>query len=160
MLQPLLQHENGYPLSKNTVSLEELEAMCRNDNINIAYSASPKREKATAGTILQKCLLEVERFRTRMTKSLCVFKLGMTTNPAIRFKWYQDDNYTNMTLLHVTENAGVAQMLEASLIVCHMGQTGCRNEKRGGECPPSCVQEPFHFVYVVGARADCMKPIR
>ena len=65
-----------------------------------------------------------------------------------------------MVLLHVTENAGVAQMLEASLIAIHMSQTGCRNEKHGGECPPSCALEPFHFVYIVGARADCMKRIR
>ena len=65
-----------------------------------------------------------------------------------------------MALLHVTENAGVAQMLEASLIAMHMSQTGCRNEKHGGECPSSCALEPFHFVYIVGARADCMKRIR
>lgn len=142
------------------MSLEEFETMCRKHEIAITYLATPKRERATAGTILQRCLYEVEKFRTKMTKSLCVFKLGLTTNPIIRFNFYKDANYSHMALLHVTENAGVAQMLEASLIAIHMSQTGCRNEKHGGECPPTCALEPFHFVYVVGARADSMKRIR
>lgn len=142
------------------MSLEKLEMTCRKHEIAITYLATPKRERATAGTILQRCLYEVEKFRTKMTKCLCVFKLGLTTNSIIRFKFYKDDNYSHMVLLHVTENAGVAQMLEASLIAMHMSQTGCRNEKHGGECPSSCALEPFHFVYIVGARADCMKRIR
>ena len=135
--QLLQRHDDGYLIPHEAMSLEEFETMCRKHEIAITYLATPKRERATAGTILQRCLYEVEKFRTKMTKSLCVFKLGLTTNPIIRFNFYKDANYSHMALLHVTENAGVAQMLEASLIAIHMSQTGCRNEKHGGECPPT-----------------------
>ena len=140
--------------------LQELEGMCRKHGIGVSYLPFPKRLKATAGTILQRCLREVETFRNKMNKNLCVFKLGLTSNPIVRFRFYQEANYTHMTLLHVSEIPGVAQMLEASLISSHMTQHGCRNERFGGECPPGSEMEPYHFVYIVGARADSMKPIR
>ena len=129
--KPLQRDHDGYPMAHEAMSLEEFEMMSRKHEIAIAYLATPKRERATAGTILQRSLYEIEKFRSKMTRSLCVFKLGLTTNPIIRFKFYRDDNYSHMALLHVTENAGVAQMLEASLIAIHMSQTGCRNEKHG-----------------------------
>ena len=94
-----------------------------------------------------------------MGKQLCVFKVGLTANPPLRFEFYKDANYTHMSLLHVTENAGVAQMLEAALIAFCIDQHGCRNQRYGGEGPP-CAGNLFHFVYVVGARADQMKAIR
>ena len=41
-------------------------------------------------------------------------------------------------------------MLEAALIAANIDETGCRNQKYGGEGPPSSEHEPFHFAYVVG----------
>lgn len=146
--------------SQNAAKLDELEALCQNHGITISYQSSTKRLKATAGTILQRCLSQVENFRTRMNKNLCVYKVGLTSHPSLRFRFYKEANYTHMTLLHVTEHAGTAQMLEAALIAFHLSQHGCRNERFGGEGPPAAHEEPFHFVYIVGARADCMKPIR
>ena len=95
-----------------------------------------------------------------MSLSLCVYKLGMTSDPIVRFQFYKEANYTHMSLLHCTANLGVAQMLEAALIASNLSQHGCRNQRYGGEGPPSVEHEPFHYVYIVGARADQRKAIR
>lgn len=129
--------------------------------ICISYLSFSRRPKAnTAGSILQRCLSQVSQFRDRMGRKLCVYKLGLTSNPIVRFDFYKQDNYTHMTLLHATSNLGVAQMLEAALIAPNLSEKACRNERYGGEGPPCCEQQCFHFVYVVGARADQFKPIR
>ena len=96
-----------------------------------------------------------------MNRAVCVFKVGLTTDPVVRFGFYWDANYERMVLLHVTENMGVAQVLEAALIAPNLKQVGCRNEKFGGEGPlcKSLHGKTLHFFYVVGARADQMKPI-
>lgn len=93
-----------------------------------------------------------------MNRSLCVFKIGMTANPLLRFHFYAKGNYSHMSLLHVTKNIGVAQMLEAALIQTHMAEKQCRNEKLGGDGPPTN-QDGHYFVYIVGARADVFKRI-
>lgn len=155
-------HEQPEPSSSSPSPITELEAIetsCHDHGILVSYLSSHKRARATAGTILQRCLSQVDQFRKQMNKSLCVFKLGITSNPAVRFQFYKEANYTHMTLLHVSQNAGAIQMLEAALIAFHLSQPGCRNERFGGEGPSTALREPFHFMYIVGARADCMKPI-
>ena len=142
-----------------STSLNEIEKECCSHGITISYLPSQQRLRSTAGTILQRCLSKVEHFRTKMNKSLCVYKLGITADPCIRFFYYKEGNYTHMSLLHVSENLGTIQMLEAALISSHMFQKGCRNERLGGEGPPAQV-EPFYFVYIVGARADGRKSIK
>lgn len=94
-----------------------------------------------------------------MNRKLCVYKVGLTSKPALRWEYYKEANYTHMVLLHFSSNLGLIQMLEAALIAANLNETGCRNERYGGEGPPS-ENEPFHFVYVVGARADTFKSIR
>lgn len=141
-------------------TLDQIEMACCNHGITVSYLPSLQRLKSTAGTILQRCLLQVDQFRNKMNKNLCVYKLGITAYPPLRFQFYQEANYTHMTLLHVSENAGVAQMLEAALIASNLSQVGCRNQRLGGEGPPTANHEPFHFVYIVGARADSRKSIR
>ncbi len=161
-LRDLNIKEGVVPSASSTLpitKLEELEAVCHQHGIMVAYLPSPKRIRVTAGTILQRCLSQVDQFRFRMNKNLCVYKIGLTSCPPLRFQFYKEVNYTCMTLLHVCEHVGIAQMLEAALIASHVSQTGCRNERLGGEGPPSSHEEPFHFVYIVGARADCMKSI-
>lgn len=139
--------------------LKQIELDSLRGGICISYLSS-KQNIATAGTILQRCLSHVSQFRNRMGRSVCVFKLGMTSNPLIRFEFYKEANYTHMTLLHVSDNLGAVQMLEAALISANVSEKGCRNQKYGGEGPPCSQKEPYHFVYVVGARADQFKPIR
>ena len=65
-----------------------------------------------------------------------------------------------MSLLHVTQNMGEAQMLEAALIAQNIGEKGCRNEKLGGDGPNHLSPQSFYFVYVAGAQADSLKAIR
>lgn len=157
---PCHEHCQVLQESMTRSRLADLEMMCEQHRITISYWPSPKRLRATAGSILQRCISQVDHFRNRMNRDLCVYKLGMTSHPPLRFQFYQEANYTCMTLLHVTENLGVAQMLEAALIASNMSQQGCRNERFGGEGPPAVESEQFHFVYIVGARADCLKAIR
>lgn len=156
-------HLSGTEPSKFTVesepSLKEQEHQCQVNGICISYLKFYRRQTATAGTILQRCLSEVSSFRDRMGRKLCVFKLGLTSNPILRFDFYKEANYTHMTLLHVSDQLAVTQMLEAALIAFNLNETGCRNQRYGGEGPPCPPNAVFHFVYIVGARADQMKPI-
>ena len=137
-----------------------MEKQFPQNGIAIEYLGESRREKATAGTILHRCFTKVEQFRTHMGRSVCVYKVGLTSNPLVRFQFYLEGNYTRMSLLHVTGNMGEAQMLEAALIEKNLLEKGCRNEKFGGDGPKHLREEPFHFVYIVGARADRLKAIR
>ena len=139
--------------------LEQLEHDFQQSGICVSYLAYSRRQNATAGTILQRCFCQIDQFRNRMGRSVCVFKVGLTSNPLVRFSFYKEANYMHMTLLHVSTNLGSIQFLEAALIAAHVSELGCRNQKYGGEGPPVS-EEDFHFVYVVGARADQFKPIR
>lgn len=141
------------------VDLVVQESLFREHGIAIAYLNEPQRCKATAGTVLQRCFMKLEQFRNTVGYSVCVYKVGLTSNPIIRLQSYLDRNYSHMTLLHVTSNLGEAQMLEAALICSSLSKTGCRNEKLGGDGPKHTIKEPWHFVYVVGARADKLKAI-
>ena len=141
-------------------ALKRLELDCQLHGICISYQHQRGRQNASAGTVLQRCLTQVNQFRNRMGKQLCVYKLGLTSKPILRYQFYKEANYSHMTILHVSTNLGLIQMLEAALIAAHVSEKGCRNQKYGGEGPPGSISEPFHFVYVVGARADCLKAIR
>ena len=157
-------HTGGSPLVdlslEPTENLEKRHVEFLKHGICVSYLYFPQRQKATAGTVLQRCLAEVTKFRNRMGRKLCVYKLGLTSNPVLRFDFYKDANYTHMSLLHVSPNLGLCQMLEAALSASNMSERECRNQRTGGEGPPSSEEEPFHFVYVVGARADQLKRIR
>ncbi len=132
--------------------------LCRRHGILISYLDESKRLTCTAGTILKWCVGKIDSFRSFMNRQLCVFKIGMTANPLLRFHFYSQGNYTSMSLLHVTKNMEAAQMLEAALIQMHISEQQCRNERLGGEGPPTNTEVP-HFVYIVGARADRFKRI-
>ena len=109
-MEPVMKHRDGcttkLSMPMQPAGLQDLEGMCRKHGIGVSYLPDAKRLKATAGTILQKCLREVEIFRNKMNRNLCVFKLGLTSNPVVRFQSYQEANYTHMTLLHVSEVPG------------------------------------------------------
>ena len=113
----------------------------------------------TAGKVLRHCKQKCSLFRSELGGSVCVFKIGYTSNPLKRFASYCLSNFSRMMLLHVTECRGAAQMLEAALIDAHLDILGCRNEKLGGEGPTHHVQAAHFYVYIVGARADLPRPI-
>lgn len=62
-----------------------------------------------------------------------VFKIGITCTPLVRWRAYDREGYQQMHLLHVTEEPGLVQMLEAALISEFQHRAGCRNVARGGE---------------------------
>ena len=155
-----IPHRFTCPMTTARVGVWNNKKSFANNMVSISYLQFSRKYDANAGTILQRCLTQVGRFRDRMGRKVCVFKLGLTSNPVLRFNFYREGNYTHMTLLHVSSNLGLIQMLEAALIAANIDETGCRNQKYGGEGPPSSEHEPFHFAYVVGARADTFKPIR
>ena len=130
----------------------------RTGDVTVAYlntvSCCP-----TAGKVLRHCKQKCGLFRSELGGSVCVFKIGYTSNPLKRFASYCLSNFSRMMLLHVTECRGTAQMLEAALIDAHVDVMGCRNEKLGGEGPPHNAEALHFYVYIVGARADLPKPI-
>lgn len=152
------EHAALTPAESN--DLKDREVLFIQHGICVAYLSARMKYRCSAGTVLQRCLAAVDQFRNRMTRSLCVYKVGMTSNPIVRFDFYKEANYSHMSLLHCTDNLGVAQMLEAALIASNLSEHGCRNQRYGGEGPPSVEHEPFHFVYVVGGRADQGRAIR
>ena len=133
--------------------LAKQDLIRRNYLLGTRVSVNP-----TAGTVLQHCKLRVVRFRTQIGQNVCVFKIGYTSNPLVRFRSYMELNYSSMSLLHVTMCKGSAEMLEAALIDLYKGTTGCRNEKAGGDGPVHLQADVF-YVYIVGARADQAKRI-
>ncbi|CAK9093015.1 unnamed protein product [Durusdinium trenchii] len=75
-----------------------------------------------------------------------VFKIGITCTPFVRWRAYEREGYEQMHLLHVTEEPGLVQMLEAALISEFQARPGCRNVARGGEGP---VGRGPYFAYLV-----------
>ena len=146
-------------LYESCSSIKEMEALFSTCGISTFYMQQSARLKATAGTILQGCLNHIERFRNQMTRSLCIYKIGITTNPVVRFHFYALGNYSKMWLLHVDDNMGAVEMLEAGLIAMHISEKECRNERFGGDGPTTLDHAGPHFLYIVGARADCGKAI-
>ena len=101
-------------------------------------------------------------FETEWVGNYVCTKLVWLQTHVWGLKFYKEANYTHMTLLHVSDQLGVIQMLEAALIAMNRTEKACRNERPGGEGPRYSKNDPisFHFAYVVGARADQKKPIR
>ena len=137
--------------------VEKEAIILRAKGISIGYIATNRRNP-TAGTVLQHCKRKAKQFRIFVGVTVCVFKIGFTSNPIFRFSKYRGLNYSDMCLLHVTPCKATAEMLEAALIDQHMGLSGCRNESFGGE-GPGHIQAAHYYVYIVGARADQLKPI-
>ena len=116
----------------------------------------------TCGRILSLTTQRVTSFRQKLGLQLCVFKVGVTSNPLYRFAKYRDLAFTNMWLVWVSDSVDLVHMLEASLIQQFYQETGCRNKGgTGGEGslnkadPPS----PPYFVYVTGGRADQLRRV-
>ena len=92
---------------------------------------------------------------------LCVFKIGVTTNPALRFVDYRKKNFTAMWVVFQGSCVKEIHMLEAALVAVFQACTGCQNAPgSGGEGSlnkPS--SSPPYYAYVTGGRADQHKRV-
>ena len=117
----------------------------------------PKGKNVTCGNILSHSRRQVKCFRETMGVQVCCFKIGITSNPVIRFAKYREKNYTSMWVIHSADCIGLISMLEAALIAEFGPQTGCQNKlESGGEGALNKASPPLppYFAYVAGGRAD------
>lgn len=113
--------------------------------------------KATCGKLLLHAKTSVDDFREKMGVRLCVFKVGVTSNPLKRYPTYWNLGFHAMWLIATSHSIDLIHMLEAALIMEYHKHVGCRNQKgTGGEgylnrknIPPG----PY-YVYITGGRAD------
>ena len=88
-------------------------------------------------------------------EGLCIFKIGITAQPLLRWEAYRSANYLKCTILHVTNCIWEACWGEAALIACLEVLPGCRNIQKGGDGPLHVRGDgPPYFIYIVTARAD------
>ncbi|CAE7216894.1 unnamed protein product [Symbiodinium sp. CCMP2456] len=95
-------------------------------------------ETALASKILWHCMKTVNCIREENGgRSLCVFKLGLTSNPLQRRQSYLEQNFMSFVVIHKVcrlELLAMLEMLEAALIAeFHDNQRCCRNHQLGGE---------------------------
>jgi hypothetical protein len=119
-------------------------------------SCRPGPHAFTTGVQLDDCLRGIDTFRNHVGAELCIYKIGITSNPIIRFRNYQEEGFTIMWVIHYTldaASAGVVEMLEAGLISHHINVRSNRNVRKGGDGNLSA-QSPPYCTYIVGGRAD------
>lgn len=111
----------------------------------------------TCGKVLARARHQIENFVASMGLQLCVFKIGVSSNPVLRFVSYLKKNYSDMWVVSKSCSVDLIHMLEAALISHYALYTGCRNQLgSGGEGalnranPP----RPPYFLYVVGGMAN------
>lgn len=114
-------------------------------------------KKITAGKILLHARTRLTALREQIGIRLCIFKVGVTSNPPQRFSCYVEKGFTAMWVLCVSQSIDEVHMLEAALISEYHKHVGCRNRAdSGGEGALNRGQPPLppYFVYVVAGRAD------
>ena len=109
------------------------------------------------GRILLHAREKIHNFREQIGVRLCCFKIGITSNPLIRFGTYFQKGYTSMWLINASNSIDSVSMLEAALISEFGKHVGCHNKPNSGgegglnkKSPPP----PPYYVYIVGGRAD------
>ena len=123
------------------------------------YFTNPSKP-ALEGYVLQHAKEQIDVFRRHVGLQVCVYKIGITANPLVRFHSYKQSNYTLMRVIHISPDLGLIKMLEAALVDIHIGLTGCRNTRLGGDGPlNSAKSKPPYCCYVVAAPADQKKRI-
>lgn len=116
-----------------------------------------RRKSPTCGKILSHARSQITAYREHIGVRICVFKVGITSNPPRRYASYLKLGFSSMWIITQTDSRDLISMLEAACISHFSCHVGCRNkEESGGEGalnqanPP----EPPFYLYVVGARAD------
>lgn len=125
--------------------------------LNHCIRSAYERRTPTSGKILAHALSQITCFRETIGVRLCVFKVGVSSNPIIRYTSYLEKGFTDMWILTKSYSVDQIHMLEAACISHFSRHVGCRNQHdSGGEGalnkkdPP---RPPF-FLYVTGGRAD------
>ena len=116
----------------------------------------------TCGKILALATQRVVSFREKLGIKLCIFKIGVTSNPVTRFADYREKAFTSMWLIWVSRSVDLVHMLEASLILQFHREIGCQN--KGGTGGEGCLNRsnppsPPYFVYITGGRADQLRRV-
>ena len=118
--------------------------------------------RPTCGKILAHCKDQIRLFRKFLGGSLCIFKIGVTTDPGERFEDYLRKSFTNMWVIHTSDDLNLIHMLEAALVSEFHMLRGCRNAPdTGGEGGLNRKNHngPPYFTYVTGGRADQLKRV-
>lgn len=125
-------------------------------------------ETAVASKILWHCVRVINAVRREHGgEALCVFKIGLTSDPLQRRASYVAQNFKSFVLLHkvsTRELLGMLEMLEAALVAeFHDNQRCCRNKQLGGESISkkdfSPRFPPPYFAYVAATNAAQREPI-
>ena len=90
--------------------------------------------------------------------NLCVFKIGISSDPAERAIHYFENGFKRYYLIHISESASVIEHLEERLIAMSKDVLGCRNERPGGEGRMRSRPPPY-FLYIAAACAAQREPI-
>lgn len=120
------------------------------------------RQGFTCGKIVAHAMAQISSFRESKGIRLCVFKIGVTSNPPQRFTSYLGQGYDTMWVITTSHSVDLIHMLEAACIHHYSPHVGCRNAgQSGGEGALNRVShpDPPFYLYVVGARADQAKSI-
>ena len=115
------------------------------------------QKRVSCGKILAHAKEQVSALRERVGIRLCCFKVGVTTNPLIRFQLYLEKGYHEMWVISTSSSIDLIHMLEAALISEFGRHVGCQNKYgsgRDGALNQEHPQPPPYFVYVVAGRAD------
>lgn len=129
----------------------------KHDELGVVDRSMPMGSSATAGKLLSYCKSKIICFRERIGIRLCIFKIGVTSNPVPRFEMYKELGFSTMWILAISDSVDLVHMLEAALISEFHKHVGCKNrEGSGGDGalnrkPPA---PPPYFVYISGGRAD------
>ena len=125
-------------------------------------------ETKIASRILHHCVRVVNNIRSENGgKSLCVFKIGITSDAWQRREGYLKQNFKSFVILHKVcqaELLGMCEMLEAALIAeFHDNVRCCRNKQGGGESMRkkdfSPRFKPPYYVYCAATDASQKEPI-
>ena len=92
---------------------------------------APTQQWMTLGEILHMCYMEIASFLE--TFPVTAFKVGITTDPNIRFDAYKKDGFTKMVVIMGTAVLSVVEEAETSMIAEFSQTTGCLNERSGGD---------------------------
>lgn len=110
--------------------------------------------------ILQHCCKEIQHMISDFGSTVCVFKIGISSNIEYRVCQYRKAHFNEMRLLHNSNTARFVELLEVLLIAYFQDRPGCRNRAKGGD-GSMALRDPYgpYFVYCVAARADGNKLI-
>ena len=115
------------------------------------------QNNVTCGKLLLHAKEQVVSLREKKGLRVCIFKVGVTSNPPLRFCEYKKKHYSHMYVICESPSVDKVHMLEAALISEFHKHIGCRNKPdSGGEGALNRTNpvKPPYFVYVVAGRAD------